>query len=117
MLGDSTISLNNTYIRGKKLASGSYGEVFLGYRIQDKTPIAIKTIDLNKKQNDERRLKIEINSLRKMNHENVMKLYDVYQDDKNNLVYLMTEFCDGGDLSQVMNKRLTEEEAKNYIKK
>ena len=42
------------------------------------------------------RFKQEINILQKLDHPNVLKLYEYFEDDKN--VYLVTEICRGGEL-------------------
>lgn len=38
----------------------------------------------------------EIKILKKLDHPNIVKLYEIYQDDNN--IYLVTEFLEGGEL-------------------
>lgn len=38
----------------------------------------------------------EINILKKIDHPNIIKFYEAYQDDLN--IYLVQEICDGGNL-------------------
>ena len=44
----------------------------------------------------------EIKILKGLDHPNIMKLYEFYEDEKN--FYLISEFCDQGDLLQKMRK-------------
>lgn len=44
----------------------------------------------------------EINILRKLDHPNIMKIFEFYEDDEN--FYLISEYCDQGDLLGKMNK-------------
>lgn len=72
--------LGDYILQKKKIGSGTYAEVYLGYRKEDKTPIAIKVISkekLNSKLMNN--LDLEIETLKEMDHENIIKLYDVYR--------------------------------------
>lgn len=42
------------------------------------------------------RFKQEITILQKLDHPNVLKLYEYFEDERN--VYLITELCKGGEL-------------------
>ena len=54
--------------------------------------------------------------LKKLDHPNIVKLYELYQDDVN--YYLITEYCSGGELFERIDKMTTfsEQIAANYIK-
>lgn len=41
--------------------------------------------------------------MKKVDHENVVKLLDVYQT--NNNMYIVTEFCEDGDLRSYIKKK------------
>lgn len=71
--------LGNYILIKQKLGTGSYAEVFRGFKKKDKTLVAIKVIQRNK-LNDKlmSALEYEIAILRKLNHENIVKLYDVH---------------------------------------
>ena len=47
-------------------------------------------------KNQSVRLKYEIDVLKNLDHPNILKLYEVYEDKQN--IYLVTEFCSGGEL-------------------
>lgn len=56
-------------------------------------------------------LKNEINALKAFNSKNILRLFDVFQTQNN--TYLITEFCDSGDLSNRIKRRGRLEEAES----
>lgn len=54
---------------------------------------AIKTISKNDVK-DKDIFATEVQLLKKMDHPNIIKLYEVYETDKT--IYLVTEVCEGG---------------------
>jgi len=56
---------------------------------------AIKCIEKKKVKNQER-FKTEIDIMIKLDHPNVIKLYETYEDTK--YLYLVMELCEGGEL-------------------
>lgn len=57
-------------------------------------------------------LKRELEILFKLDHPNIIKLYEIYEDNK--YIHLVTELCTGGDLLErvIASGGFTEEEAK-----
>ena len=45
----------------------------------------------------------EINLLRELDHPNIIKMYEYFQD--NDKIYIITEICSGGELYEKINKR------------
>lgn len=45
---------------------------------------------------EEESFKYEIGILKKLDHPNILKLYEVFQDDKR--YFIVTELCKGGEL-------------------
>jgi len=45
---------------------------------------------------EEEKLFAEVSILKGLDHPNIVKLYELYQDDNN--YYLITEYCTGGEL-------------------
>lgn len=54
--------------------------------------------------------------MKKVDHSNIVKLYDVYQTSNN--MYIITQICEDGDFYHFLqrNKKIDEEEAKKYLK-
>jgi serine/threonine protein kinase len=106
---------NNYIINRKSIGKGSYSKVYKGYHKETKLEIAMKKIVFNKLQSNVKDKVIsEINILQKMNHENIMKLYD-YKFDGDYII-LITEFCKDGDLGGWMKTHHTKEETEDIIK-
>ena len=57
----------------------------------------------------------EIDKIKELDHPNIIKLYEWYEDDKN--IYFVTEICKGGELLMKLEKfgNLSEEIAKKYF--
>ena len=88
------------------LGRGTFSKVKLGVNKMTKEKVAIKIIDkqfiINK--NNYERIKREILILKKTNHINIIKVYDIKEDSKN--YYFIMEYCKYGELfQQIINKR------------
>ncbi len=66
-------------------------------------------------QEDLESFQAEISILRKLDHPNILKLYEIFSDDKR--FYLVTELCKGGELfDEIIAKvHFTEKEAADLI--
>lgn len=64
---------------------------------------------------EEQAFQDEIAILSKLDHPNILKLYEVYTDEKR--YYIVTELCKGGELFDEILKKgvFTEKEAANII--
>ena len=66
------------------------------------------------------RLKYEVEILKKLDHPNIVNLYETFNDEKNHKYYLITEKCSGGELFDVIIERgqggLSEQEAATIMK-
>jgi len=64
---------------------------------------------------EEELFKHEVTILKKLDHPNILKLYEVFEDDKR--YYLVTELCKGGELfDEIVTKvQFTEKEAAAII--
>jgi len=79
----------------KKLGEGSYGSVSKATNISTKAIRAVKTISKAQMKNIER-FKQEIAIMKMMDHPNIIKLYESFEDIRN--IYLVMELCAGGEL-------------------
>ena len=90
--------LRDSYRIGNKLGDGAFGSVRkITHRVTGEIR-AVKTIHKkNLRSEDERQTFFnEVSVLRALDHPNILKLYEYYQDEKN--YYLITELCNGGEL-------------------
>lgn len=84
-------------IRSKVIGHGHYGVVRLGNLIThpDKN-FAIKTVEKSKLKKDLYILMRELTILMALDHPNIVKFYETYQDE--NYFHIVMEYCEGGDL-------------------
>eukprot|EP01017_Pseudomicrothorax_dubius_P036471 TRINITY_DN5223_c0_g4_i2.p1 TRINITY_DN5223_c0_g4~~TRINITY_DN5223_c0_g4_i2.p1 ORF type:complete len:458 (+),score=117.47 TRINITY_DN5223_c0_g4_i2:69-1442(+) len=94
------------------LGKGQFGTVYRGQNTQTGEAVAIKVIGMRVLENEyiAKLLINEIDALKKLRCQHIVRFIDL-KITKNN-IYLVTEFCDGGDLSAYLakRKRLREEE-------
>ena len=79
----------------RKLGKGSYGKV---YEVKNKTTGEIRACKQLSKSNlsNLKKFEKEIELLIKTDHPNIIKLYEVFEDDR--FIYLIMEKCNGGEL-------------------
>ena len=81
--------------------------MFLGENKADKElKVAIKVISKSKlSEEDIEALHMEVAILQKVDHPNIVKYYETYEDEK--FIYLVMELCPGGELLEKLtdNKR------------
>jgi len=79
----------------RPLGQGTYGTVSKG---TDKTTGAVRAIKTMPKKDikNEARFKAEISIMKQLDHPNIIKLYETFEDKQN--TYLVLELCTGGEL-------------------
>ncbi|OMJ84379.1 hypothetical protein SteCoe_14533 [Stentor coeruleus] len=107
----------NFYLIGKQLGKGAFGKVYLGLHRLTGLKVAIKTIDKSIIQDDRTRRKVfqEVYVMKKINHQNVIRLLEVFESPKHLMIVL--EYSGGGDLLKLVKTRgsLTELEGKHIF--
>ena len=112
-------NLKDLYEIKGALGKGKFGLVKLGIHKETGREVAVKII--NKKlvgPVDVQQVKSEIDILKIAKHPNIIKLYDVFENEK--FIYIIMEYCAGGDLFSYIEKRgfkLKEERAAEIIHK
>lgn len=91
---------SENYTIKKKLGEGSYGQVWSVEHKQTGLPRAMKRIVKNpkSKKDCEKEILNEIDILKKMDHPNIVKIFEFYNTNEG--YYLITEYCSGGELFQ-----------------
>ena len=106
-------SIGNYKYEKIKIGRGSYSTVFKGIDIRNNNIVAIKKID-KYLVNNQNRLKYEIDVMKSLKHPNIVKLYDVIEDEE--YYYLILEYCKLGDLAKFLKERpLKEKYTKKYM--
>ena len=90
-------SLFDKYEVKQKIGKGKFGLVKSGINKETKKPVAIKIMaKKNMDKSDMELAKVEIDILKISQHPNIIKLYDVFENE--NYIYIIMEYCSGGDL-------------------
>jgi len=90
------------------IGEGSYGSVVRAQHRLNKVVRAVKKISKHEVKSFER-FRQEISIMKLLDHPNIIKLYETYEDARN--IYLIMELCVGGELFEriVEQKHMTEE--------
>ena len=104
---------NEKYETTETIGNGTFSEVKLGIDKETKEKVAIKILDKNKiiNSDDFERVEREIEILKNFNNLNIIKIYDIFQTEKNH--YFIMEYCENGELFNyiVKKQKLNEKEA------
>lgn len=95
-------SLGDYYYYREPIGHGSFSIIYKGFIYKTQTPIAVKKIT---KAIDKKYFLNEIETMKRLDHPNILKLYDVVYTRED--TYLILEYCNGGDLQTYIKKRYT----------
>ena len=89
-----------TYTDTNFLGRGTYGDVYRGVRTDTGESVAVKRIVLQHDELQDKYLQRELMALSRINHPNVVKLFDVKRSAS--FLYLYMEYCEEGDLEKYL---------------
>ncbi|KAF8259755.1 other/ULK/ULK protein kinase [Lactarius quietus] len=92
------------YVIVGDLGKGSFATVYKGYNEETRHEVAIKTVsrgNLSTKLFEN--LQSEIDILKSLSHRHITKLINIIRAERN--IYLIMEYCSGGDLTNYIKKR------------
>ena len=109
-------TLTARYKLGDVLGEGGYSVVKAGTSVIDERKVAVKIItrkDLS--EADDESLKQEVSILGKLNHPNITRLVDFFEEDQH--YYVVLEYLDGGELFDRIVKKTyySEKEARDLV--
>jgi len=96
----------NHYKFGGLLGKGSFSHVYKAVNLESKEEYAIKRIDkkhVSKNLVSLLSLEEEIKIMRMLDHPNIIKLYEVYEDEQ--YIYMIEEYLRGGELLKEIKER------------
>jgi len=104
------------YELGKEIGQGGFSVVYRAKRIKDGSIFAIKRITKDEEGVDIELLKREIYIMKKVDHPNILKLYEVYEDTE--YFWLVLELVEGLELFDKIVDRgnYSEKDAANIVK-
>ncbi|BFU21794.1 protein kinase, putative [Entamoeba histolytica HM-1:IMSS-B] len=105
------------YTKENEIGQGAFSVVYKGIRKEDGVSVAVKQVNKTSQSSDQLKLlRREIDVMRKLsNHPNVVKLYDVYEDEKT--ILMVIEYMSGGELYDQIIQRgsFTEADASDIV--
>jgi serine/threonine protein kinase len=104
------------YRLGDELGQGAFSLVRLATNRATNDKVAIKIVDRkNLPADDEESLRSEVEILQKMNHPNIVRCFDFFEEEKN--FYVVMEYLDGGELFDRIVKKTcyNEKEARDLV--
>ncbi|KAF8396839.1 hypothetical protein HHK36_018474 [Tetracentron sinense] len=104
------------YIFGRQIGSGSFSVVWHAKHRFHGTEFAIKEISMDRLSGKlQESLLSEIFILKKINHPNIIRLYDIIEVP--GTIHLVLEYCRGGDLSIFIqrHRKVPEDSAKHFM--
>ena len=86
------------YIIKNTIGKGTFSKVKLGIHKRSGMKVAIKILDKSKiiEKEDFERIVREIQMISEMDNDHVIKVYQIFEDEKNYLIIM--EYCEGGEL-------------------
>ena len=109
----------NFYLYGRLIGQGAFGKVNIGLNILAGRVVAIKSFnkkELDKNGENMKKILYETDLMKRMNHQNVTKILEVFEDD--DYILISMEYINGGNLFSFVKKRrkLSEKTAKYLFK-
>uniref|UniRef100_T1J219 non-specific serine/threonine protein kinase n=1 Tax=Strigamia maritima TaxID=126957 RepID=T1J219_STRMM len=111
--------LEGQYHLHKTIGTGGFAKVKLATHVATNEKVAIKIMDKKSLGDDLPRVKMEIEALKHLSHQNICILYQVIEtDSKIMLIMEVKVYCPGGELFDyiVEKDRLDEKEAMNFFR-
>jgi len=94
--GARDANIDDHYILGEELGTGGFSIVVEATSKVDGEKYAVKIIDKSMIKEDIKLLKREIDIMKKVDHKNILKLHEIYEDDQK--VYIVMELINGSEL-------------------
>jgi len=93
----------------RKVGEGGMGSVYHARQLSLERSVAIKVLppDLARNRNFIQRFEREAKSLARINHPNILHIYDFGEEPALQLYFMIIEFVDGKDLGEMINRRHT----------
>lgn len=114
----STFNIKEYIVDKKRIGKGSFSTIYKCRHNLNNKQYALKEITIDKNKNKiKMNIKREFEIMRKLNHENIVKIHDVIIDTRLNNIYFIMDYYEYGDLSQFINKQpLKEKFTRKYMK-
>ena len=97
------------YVELETIGRGSFGEVLKVRRREDDKELVCKVLRYGTMKEKERQLVVsEVNILRGLRHPHIVRYHDRVIDKASAKLYIMMEYCEGGDLGKLIKRKRRE---------
>lgn len=87
------------------IGNGSFGIIRKVRRKADGVVFARKELNFERmSERDRKQIVAEVNILKDLHHENIVRYHDRYVDREAGILYILMEYCGGGDLSSIIKQ-------------
>lgn len=87
------------------IAKGNFGKISKIIRKSDRKVLVWKELDYDLMSDKEKeQIVTEVNILRELKHPNIIRYYDRIIDKKESKIYIIMEYCEGGDINQLIKR-------------
>jgi len=100
---DPSRAFSKHYSKGDKLGEGGFGAVYRCQHLVSKDIRALKIIPKSHVQKDMEYVTTEIEALLRIDHPNIVKMYEFFEQKHDILV--VVELCNGGDFSKLFRSK------------
>ena len=88
-----------------QIGKGNFGRTSKIIRKSDQKTLIWKELDYGQMSEKEKeQIVSEVNILRELKHPNIVRYYDRIIDKKHSRIYIIMEYCEGGDLNQLIKR-------------
>ncbi|KAH7339803.1 kinase-like domain-containing protein [Rhizoctonia solani] len=115
-------SVLDDYEAGDVIGNGSFGLIRKVRRKADGALFARKELNFERMtERDRKQIVAEVNILKDLKHDHIVRYHDRYVDRDNGILYILMEYCGGGDLSGAIkqmrrqNKHIAEDTVWSYF--
>ena len=108
--------IKNYIVDKKRIGKGSFSTIYKAKHSITNIEYAVKEIIMEKNKNT-KNIKREFSLMKKLDHPNIIKLYDVIIDTNLDNIYFIMDYFPKGDLSKFLNGNpLKEKYCKKYLR-
>eukprot|EP01004_Peranema_trichophorum_P003793 NODE_275_length_3048_cov_67.677949_g239_i0.p1 GENE.NODE_275_length_3048_cov_67.677949_g239_i0~~NODE_275_length_3048_cov_67.677949_g239_i0.p1 ORF type:complete len:650 (+),score=114.08 NODE_275_length_3048_cov_67.677949_g239_i0:75-2024(+) len=111
---EQLISPDGKYVRGESIGKGSFKSVFKAMNEDEGLEVAWNEVHLKGGVQDKMRHEVQL--LQQLNHPNIIKIYDYWEDIERNMLVFITELMTSGTLREFIIKQRSQTVRRKIMK-